>query len=339
MLGVALHVGSYGLLQSVERLEIPDFARERVVERWRRLPLHFIERDADGLCLSTLRFVRKIVGPFDRPLDGLAGRGFHDQLLDSRNRLAGTQNERVAFSLTRFCSRRDLHVHHVAGLRLLGDRSPGRLLIADLLDLLNELLFGNRCRGTLDPKPVRPREIDRGPDFEVQLKGERLSLFELQIVDVRLCRDLDALLLHELLVGLANDRLQRFLPDRFAELLPDYGRGRFPGSETGQPDCGGIPLRGLVFRILHHFWGHGDLNVALDPLRSARRKLDLHVRNITELQGPRSATFGRDSERKPRPSCQGQATSALGTAIAFADENQNGDLRQLTFRTETDKWS
>ena len=116
----------------------------------------------------------------------------------------------------------------------------------------------------------------------MKLERERLSLFELEIVDVRLCSDLDALLLHELLVGLANEGLERFLPDRFPEFLANNGRRRLSGSEAGQSHRRGVTPRGFLLGLLHDLDRNRDLDVALDSFGRARGKLDFHVRNITD---------------------------------------------------------
>src|SRR6266566_6235880 len=115
----------------------------------------------------------------------------------------------------------------------------------------------------------------------MQLEGKRLALLELEIVDVGLCGNLDALLLHELLIGFTDERFQCFLPDRIAELLANHGRRRLAGPEPWQSYRRRVPSGGFIFRILHSLRGHRNLNVPLDSLGCARRELDFHVRNIT----------------------------------------------------------
>src|SRR5882762_1477592 len=146
VLSVPLHVRANSSPQGLERLEVPNLASECVVERRRGLALHLVERDPNGFRLTPLRFIRKIVGPLYRSLYCPARRQLHDQLLDPGNRLTRSQYQRVTLALARVGTAGrggDLHVHHIAGQGLLGDRSPRRLLIADLLELLMELLLGN----------------------------------------------------------------------------------------------------------------------------------------------------------------------------------------------------
>jgi len=118
----------------------------------------------------------------------------------------------------------------------------------------------------------------------VKLECKRLTLLELQVVDMGLRRDFDALLLDKLLVRFANQRLERFLPDRVAKLLPDYGRWRLSWPEARKPDSRGVPSGGFVLRVLYRFGWNRDLDVTLDSFRRARGELYLHARNITVAQ-------------------------------------------------------
>src|SRR5688500_3216768 len=172
-------------------------------------------------------------------MDGLTRRRLHDTLIEWSYGLPCTENNGITLSLASLAvcrSRCDLDIHHVAGLGFFVDRRPRRLLIAHLFQLLIELFLAYRHRWALDLEPVCSRQLDGRSDFQVKLEGERLPLLEFQIMDVRLCRYLNALLLHELLVSFANQRLQGFLPDCFPELFSDHGRGCFAGSEPGKAD-------------------------------------------------------------------------------------------------------
>ena len=162
-----------------------------------------------------------------RPLHGFARRRGHDQLFDPGNRLASTKHQRIALALPRLrvgSGGRDLNVDHVVRLRLFIHRRPGRFFISNLLELLGHLLVANDHFWTVHAEAVGAREIYGRPYLEVQLEREWLAFLELEVVDVGLCRDLDALLLNEFLVGLADQRLQSFLADRLAELFSDYRR-------------------------------------------------------------------------------------------------------------------
>src|SRR4029078_6788111 len=96
-------------------------------------------------------------------------------------------------------------------------------------------------------------------------ESERLAFLEFQIVHMGLRSDLDALLLHELLVSLAEQRFKGFLADGFPKLFSDHGRRRLAGSETGQPDSGGVASRRLFFGVLYRLNRHRHLDVSLDP--------------------------------------------------------------------------
>ena len=72
----------------IERVEVADFARERIVQIRRRIFASHPEANLHGFRLPALGFVREIVGPFDGSLDRLDPGRFHDQLFDARNSLS-----------------------------------------------------------------------------------------------------------------------------------------------------------------------------------------------------------------------------------------------------------
>ena len=63
-------------------------------------------------------------------------------------------------------------------------------------------------------------------------KRERLALLELQIVDVRLRRDVELLALHDFLERFLHERLDDLLPDRVLEALLDHRRRRLARAEA-----------------------------------------------------------------------------------------------------------
>src|SRR6266480_4708272 len=118
----------------------------------------------------------------------------------------------------------------------------------------------------------------------MELEGKWLAFLELEIVDVRLCRDLDALFLHELLISLSNERLEGFLSDSIPELLSHHRRWCLPGPESGKPHSRRVAPRRFILGVLDRLRGHGNLYVSFDPLRCAGRELDFHASNITDWQ-------------------------------------------------------
>ena len=94
-LGMLFEILANRRRQRVERIEVADLARERVVERRDRLALHVLERHANRLRLSALRFVRKIIRPLHRLLGVAARHELHHQLFDARNRLTAAEHDAV----------------------------------------------------------------------------------------------------------------------------------------------------------------------------------------------------------------------------------------------------
>ncbi len=115
----------------------------------------------------------------------------------------------------------------------------------------------------------------------MELEGERRALLELEIVDVRLRRYLDVVLFDDLLVGLAHDRFDRLVADRFSELLAHNGRRGLAGPEAGQPCLGGIAFGGALFSRGHFRGWNCHFNGALDAGGGLGVELYLHRWNIT----------------------------------------------------------
>jgi hypothetical protein len=94
-LGVRRQVGPHGRSQRIEGLEVAHLAREGVIERRQRLPLHLVEFDTYSLGLAALRLVGEVIGPLHRALDVPAGRELHHQFLDRADHLTGAEHEAV----------------------------------------------------------------------------------------------------------------------------------------------------------------------------------------------------------------------------------------------------
>jgi hypothetical protein len=116
-----------------------------------------LQRDANVLALSTLRFIREIVRPTDGALDGFSRNKLHDQLFDARNCLTTAEDQAIVLTLGHrsiFVRRRQQNGDHVTRRGLALDWMPARLLLAHLLDLLAHLLVGDLAGRTRDAKSL-----------------------------------------------------------------------------------------------------------------------------------------------------------------------------------------
>ena len=110
----------------------------------------------------------------------------------------------------------------------------------------------------------------------MELEAERLALFELEVVHVRLRRDLELLAVHHFLERFLHQRLDDLLPNRVLEALLDHGRRRLARAEPGQAHARRVPPRGLVLGVAHGLDGHANLDQALEAVSLLRRDLDVH---------------------------------------------------------------
>src|SRR5205085_6633952 len=93
-----------------------DLARERVVEGRELFALDVLQRDANGLALSALCFVREVIRPAHRAFDCLAWCELHRELLDAWNRLTGAEHESIVLALRHraiFVGRRQQYRPHI----------------------------------------------------------------------------------------------------------------------------------------------------------------------------------------------------------------------------------
>ena len=139
------------------------------------------------------------------------------------------------------------------------DREPGRLLLAELLDLLVEL--GVRDWGDFPREGEAPSggERDVGTDLDVQLELDRAALFELDVPDRGIGDRLQGLRLAGLVPALADHFLEHGLADRFMEALADDGDRGMARAEAGQPHPASHLLHGTILGQPDPFDGHGDL--------------------------------------------------------------------------------
>src|SRR5947207_910551 len=105
----------------------------------------------------------------------------------------------------------------------------------------------------------------------MQLERERLALVELEIMNVRLRRNLQVLTVDDLLKRLLNERLDHLLAYRVLETLLHELRWRLSWAEAGKPDAGRITARRLLLRLTNGFDRHLNLEKPLDPIALFRR--------------------------------------------------------------------
>ena len=129
---------------------------------------------ANGLGLATLRLIGEIFRPANMAFHSLAGSCFHDELLDSRDRLAIAEHERhVAWlrELAFVVGNSETDAHHVALNRLGLDRCPCGALVTQAIDLVLNLLVGDGHRLAANLESVGTGQIDGGPHFVMKLEG------------------------------------------------------------------------------------------------------------------------------------------------------------------------
>jgi hypothetical protein len=181
-----------------------------------------------------------------------------------------------------------LHGDEIALDRAFVHRGPRGALFAHLFQHLAHVLVGHRALAACDPEPVHPGEVDLRSDLDVQVESEWLAFVELEIVDVRLCRDLEVLALENRLVGLLHEVLDRLLADRVGETLEYHLRGRFPGAEAGQPHFGCITTRGALGGSAYLVRVDRDLEQPLGALGLLGGDLDVHASQEFNI-GPRGS--------------------------------------------------
>ena len=126
--------------------------------------------------------------------------------------------------------------------------------------------------------PCGSRQLDVGTDLDVKLEAERLALLELEIVDVRLRRDLELLAVHDFLERLLDERLDHLLSNRVLEALLHHRRRRLARTESRQANARRIAARRLVLGVAHGLDGYTDLDQSLEAVGLLRRDLDVHDR-------------------------------------------------------------
>ena len=114
----------------------------------------------------------------------------------------------------------------------------------------------------------------------MQLEGEGLPLFELEIVHVGLADQLDLLPVDRLLVRLLHQRLDGLLSDDLGEATAHDGGRRLTRPKPRQPYLGGVALGFPLFGIPHLVRWDGDGQQALDPGGLFGRDLYGHAGNV-----------------------------------------------------------
>ena len=107
--------------------------------------------------------------------------------------------------------------------------------------------------------------------------GIGLVELELYVLDLRLKRRADVLLLQELLDAVLDRALQRIALERFAVHLADEVGRDLAGAEAGHPHLGRDPLHFLLDPRLDVLGGDGEHEGALQALILGLNGLDAHV--------------------------------------------------------------
>src|SRR5690348_17060190 len=100
----------------------------------------------------------------------------------------------------------------------------------------------------------------------MQLERERLTLVELQIVNVRLRSDLQLLTIDNFLKCFLHQRFDYLLPDRVLEALLDELRRCFARAEAREPNARRITARGLLLGLTNGFDRHLHFEEPLDTI-------------------------------------------------------------------------
>src|SRR2546429_2044329 len=130
------------------------------------------------------------------------------------------------------------------------DRRPRRLLLPQLVELGQHAVFSDLGRRALQMELADALERELGLHLHVELEGDGGPGVPLEIVDVGVRDRLQRLLRERRLPALANQLLERLLPDVVGELPLHERRGRLPLAEPGKPGPPLVDGRGARLRLL-----------------------------------------------------------------------------------------
>ena len=111
----------------------------------------------------------------------------------------------------------------------------------------------------------------------MQLEREWLAFVELQIVNVRLRRDLQLLAIDDFLKCFLHERFDDLLANRILEALLDQLRRRLAGAKAGEPHARRITSRRFFLCLTNCLDRHLYLEEPLDAFALLRRDLNVHV--------------------------------------------------------------
>src|SRR5262245_43039135 len=117
----------------------------------------------------------------------------------------------------------------------------------------------------------------------MQLKSERLALVELQIMNVRLRRNLQMLAIDDFLKRFLYERFDDLLPNRILESLFHELRRGLPGAKPRKPDAARVTPGRLLLGLAHRLDRHLNLEKPLDSVALFRRDLNIHVRKANPV--------------------------------------------------------
>jgi hypothetical protein len=139
------------------------------------------------------------------------------------------------------------------------------------------VLVRHGADGPRDAEPVDARQFDLRTHLHVQIECQRLALVELEIVDVRLRRNLEILALEDRLVRFLHEVLDGLLPDGIGEALEHHLRGSLSGAEPGKADLGCITTGRTLGGCAHLVGVDRNLEQALRAVGLFGGNLDVHA--------------------------------------------------------------
>src|SRR5689334_12897351 len=110
----------------------------------------------------------------------------------------------------------------------------------------------------------------------MELETERFSVLELEVMNMRLRRDLQLFAIHDLLEGLLDQRLDDLLPDGVLEALLDHRRRRLTRPKPRKTDARGVAPRRVVFGVANRFHRNRDLDQAFEAVGLFGGDLNVH---------------------------------------------------------------
>ena len=156
------------------------------------------------------------------------------------------------------------------------DRRPVTLLLAELFDLLVDQRLRDLRLAPGQGKAIQLVQREFRTQFAVQFELERLARLGLEVVHMRLRRELQIFTVDGFLEGFVDDQLDGFLPNGFREFLAHHRRRRLAGAETGEGDLRGVFFGGLVFVRCDGFRRHRNLQSTRDTGLLSRSNRDIH---------------------------------------------------------------